>query len=170
MEEYNIDVIRTKYQLVPRTLIFIHNDNKILFLKKQKKASFGYGKLNGVGGHIERGEEPFESARREICEEAGITVDNLDLAAILFIDINDTPGIQVFVFRADYKDGEVRESEEGLLSWMTEEEILNSDEAVKDLPFLLDIAKKHKKGTPPAMVKYIYDDEEQLRIVVQSDS
>jgi 8-oxo-dGTP diphosphatase len=169
MEEYNIDVIRTKYQLVPRTLIFIYKDDKILILKKQKKASFGYGKLNGVGGHIERGEEPFESARREICEEAGITVDDLDMAAILFIDINDTPGIQVFVFKTDYKDGEIRESEEGLLSWMTEEDVLNSDETVKDLPFLLDIVKKHKPGKPPVMVKYIYDDDEKLRIAVGSD-
>ena len=166
MEEYNISVIRKKYQLVPRTLVFIKNEDKLLVIKKQKKKSFGYGKLNGVGGHIEKGEEPFEAARREIQEEAGITVGNLALAAILFIDINDTPGIQVFVFKADYEGGIIRASEEGQLAWMVREDIVNNDKTVKDLPFLLDIVEKHKDGAPPIMVKYLYDDAGELRIVI----
>lgn len=164
MKEYNIDVIRKKYKLVPRTLIFIENDDQLLMLSKTKKASFGYGKINGVGGHIEQGEEPFESARREIMEEAGIEVKDLEMAAVLFIDINDTPGILVFVFKASYAGGDLRASEEGLLQWMTREEIKNNQNMVKDLPFLLDIVDKHKTNTPPLMVKYIYDENEELRI------
>lgn len=164
MKEYNIDVIRKKYQLVPRTLIFIEKEDKLLMLSKTKKDSFGYGKINGVGGHIEKGEEPFESARREIMEEAGIEVNDLEMAAVLFIDINDVPGILVFVFKATYAGGELCASEEGLLQWMTREQIRNNQNMVKDLPFLLDVVGKHKPNTPPLMVKYLYDKNEELRI------
>lgn len=165
MEEYNIDVIRTKYQLVPRTLVFIEKDRQLLMLSKTKKDSFGYGKLNGVGGHIERGEEPFEAARREVMEEAGIQVKDLEMAAVLFIDINDTPGIQVFVFKAVFDSGNIKASEEGLLKWMTREEIRGSSNIVKDLPFLIEKTDKHIANTPPLMIKYIYDEKGELRIV-----
>ena len=166
MKEYNIDVIRKKYQVVPRTLIFIEKEDKLLMLSKTKKDSFGYGKINGVGGHIEQGEEPFESARREIMEEAGIEVKELEMAAVIFIDINATPGILVFVFKAAYAGGELRNSEEGLLQWMTREQIRDNQNMVKDLPFLLDVVDKHKTGTPPLMIKYLYDKNEELRIVI----
>lgn len=165
MEDYNIKVIREKYQLVPRTLVFIEKYDKILMLDKTKKDSYGYDKINGVGGHIERGEEPFESARREVEEESGLKVKELDLAAILFIDINDTPGVQVFVFKAAYAGGNVKDSDEGRLEWMTREQILENDRKLKDLPLLLEIIDKHKENTPPVMVKYIYDEKGQLRIV-----
>ncbi len=95
MQDYNIEVIRKRYQMVPRTLIFIEKGEQLLMLSKTKSTSFGYGKINGVGGHMEQGEEPSESARREILEETGLQVQKLELAAILFIDIHDTPGIQV---------------------------------------------------------------------------
>lgn len=164
MEDYNIEVIRKKYQFVPRTLVFIEKDQHFLMLDKTKKDSYGYRKLNGVGGHIEKGEEPFEAARREVEEESGIKVKNLELAAILFIDINETPGVQVFVFKADYANGNIKESEEGSLAWMTREDILKNDRTVKDLPLLLDIVDKHRENAPPVMIKYLYDDQGQLRI------
>lgn len=164
MEEYNINVIRKKYQLVPRTLVFIENDDKILVLCKAKKDSFGYGKINGVGGHIEQGEEPFEAALREVHEEAGISVKDLDLAAILFIDINDTPGIQVFIFKAKYDGGPLRESDEGTLQWMTRDELLNDSNVVRDLPFLIEVVDQHKRNTAPRMIKYIYDKNGEMRI------
>jgi 8-oxo-dGTP diphosphatase len=122
MQDYNIDIIRTKYQMVPRTLVFIEKDEKILTLCKQKRDSFGFGKLNGIGGHIEQGEEPFESAKREIMEEADIQVKNLDLAAILFIDIG-IAGVEVFVFKAEYLQAK-REIQRRHLEWMTRAEIL----------------------------------------------
>ena len=168
MEDYNIEVIRRKYQLVPRTLIFVEKDGEILTLCKQKRDSFGFGRLNGIGGHIEQGEEPYESARREIMEEANIRVKDLDMAAILFIDINDVPGIEVFVFRAEYRSGELRDSVEGHLEWMARAEILAQANLVKDLPFLIDLVDKHIRNQPPSIVKYTYDENEELRIDVYS--
>ena len=164
MADYDIEIIRKKYQMVPRTLVFVEKDGKILTLNKSKKDSFGYGRLNGIGGHIEKGEEPYESARREIFEEANIKVGELDLAAILFIDIYEVPGIEVFVFKTTYLTGEVRDSNEGHLEWMTRAELLAQPNLVKDMPFLLDLINRHFPNTPPFMVKYIYDENGDLRI------
>lgn len=165
LEDYNINIIRQRYQMVPRTLIFIQKGDDLLMLSKVKSTSFGFGKINGVGGHMEQSEEPFEAARREILEETGLEVRQLDLAAILFIDIHDTPGIEVFVFKGQYSSGEVRDSEEGHLEWMSREAIDQYEKKVKDLPFLIKVIDEHKANTPPAMIKYLYDENGEMRIV-----
>ena len=74
MSTFDIKSIQNRYALVPRTLVFIQKEETILFINKNKGSFFGSGKLNGLGGHIEKSEEPFEAARREICEEANIEV------------------------------------------------------------------------------------------------
>lgn len=165
MEEKNIGSIKTRYQLVPRTLVFIKNNDKYLMIHKKNQESFGFNKINGVGGHIEKGEEPYESACREIDEETSLNVNNLELAAILFIDINSNLGIQVFVFKADFLDGEIVHSEEGELEWMTFNEIKNSRDFVTDVPELIQICEAHKKGSKPQIIKYLSNDLGELRIV-----
>jgi len=165
MAEYDINIIRSRYSLVPRTLVFIQRGEKILFLRKENKSSYGFGKLNGLGGHIEKGEEPFEAAEREICEESQIEVSNLELAAILTIDINTNPGIMVFVFRAVYESGEPRKSNEGDLIWLSREDISKDITLIKDVPYLVNLCDSYQTGTPPKMVKYLYNDMGDLRIV-----
>jgi 8-oxo-dGTP diphosphatase len=164
MQDYNIDIIRKRYQMVPRTLVFIKKEEQILMLSKDKSTSFGYGKINGVGGHIEQGEEPFEAAKREVFEETGLEINDLDLVAILFIDIYDTPGIEVFVFKANYHSGQICDSEEGHLEWMTHAQIEEAENKVKDLPFLIEVVDNHEDNTPPAMIKYLYDKKGEMRI------
>ena len=165
MEIQGIDVIQKRYQVVPRTLVFIKNKDKYLLIRKNKQDFFGFNKLNGVGGHIEKGEEPFESVQREVAEETGVEIENLELAAILFIDINEIPGIEVFVFRADYVRGEISHSEEGTLEWMPYYEIVKSKDVLTDVPELIQICETHKKGCKPAILKYLYIDSGDLRIV-----
>ncbi len=161
---YGLEEIHSRYQLVPRTLIFIEKENEILTITKNRRNSFGFGKINGVGGHIERGEEPFEAARREIFEETGLEIDELQLAAILFIDIGENPGIQVFLFKGKFKNGELKESEEGHLKWVEMADLLQNKKIVKDLPILLNIIHQHQKDKPPAFVKYLYGENQELRI------
>ena len=49
---------------------------KVVLLIKKNKPTWQAGKLNGIGGHIEEGEDSLEAMRREMQEEAGITVDD----------------------------------------------------------------------------------------------
>jgi len=152
--------------MVPRTLVFIEKENEILLIKKKKKNSFGFGKLNGIGGHIEKGEEPFESAKREILEETGLVINTLDLVAIIFIEIGIDPGILLFVFNTAYPGGKLVTSEEGGLIWKKRNSIRASKNIVKDIPFLLTLCKDYKKGDPPIIGKYFYDENEELRIAM----
>jgi len=164
MSDYTIDIIRTRYSLVPRTLVFIRDGDRYLLIHKKKKDSFGFGKLNGVGGHIEKGEDPYGSALREILEETGLKVDHLNLSAILFIDTNDSPGIEVFLFGAEFAGGELRHSDEGNLVWMTLDEIKLSSQTLEDVPFLIETCSQHVYGQKPAIIKYSYDEYGELRI------
>lgn len=164
--EYNINVIQSKYKLVPRTLIFIEKDNKILLIHKNKKESFGYSKLNGIGGHIEKGEEPYEAAKREIFEESGLIINKLSLVSIIFIEIGTNPGILLFVFKAKYPGGRLKESDEGGLLWMKRTSIIDGNNIVKDIPFLLELSDSYQEGSPPIFGKYLYDEHGKLRIVI----
>jgi len=163
--KYNHNVIRSKYQLVPRTLVFIRKSDRYLLIHKKKADSFGYKKLNGIGGHIENGEEPFESAAREVKEETGLDAGDLLLAAIIFIDIGTNPGILMFVFSANYISGDLVESDEGHLVWMEKEEIQKHQNVVKDVPYLIDITESHRSGDSPKIIKYLYTENHELRIV-----
>jgi 8-oxo-dGTP diphosphatase len=151
---------------VPRTLVFIRRGDEYLLIHKKKKNSYGFGKMNGVGGHIEKGEDPFTSACREVLEETGLTISQIELCAILFIDIGDTPGIEVFVFRAEYEGGQISQSDEGILEWKSLEEIRSIEQVLDDVPMLIDLCKNHKKGKSPQFVKYSYDEKGHLRIAI----
>jgi 8-oxo-dGTP diphosphatase len=159
-------IMQGRYQVVPRTLVFIKNKYKYLLIHKKKQDSFGYDKLNGVGGHIEKGEEPYESALREIFEETGIEIGNLELTAILFVDLDSNPGIQVFVFKADFICGKLVDSEEGDLHWMSYTEIKKSHVVLGDVPELIQICEAHINGSKPAILKYSQEKSGQLRIVM----
>lgn len=169
MSDSTINNTRTRYSLVPRTLVFIRNGDRFLLIHKKKKDSYGFGKLNGVGGHIERGEDPYGSVRREILEETGLKVDRLDMTAILFIDTNESPGIEVFLFGAEYVGGELRGSDEGNLIWMSIDEIRSSSQTLEDLPLLIEICGQHKFGDRPAVLKYSYNETDQLCIDMIKD-
>lgn len=61
--------------------ILIKNDrDEILF--GYRIGSFGAGEWSFPGGHIEFGETIFETARREVMEETGLTVTDLKVISI----------------------------------------------------------------------------------------
>jgi len=139
-----------------------------LLIKKNRKESFGFEKLNGIGGHIEKGEEPFESAKREVKEETGLSIKTLYLVAMIFIEIRTDPGILLFVFKTKCSGGKLVPSEEGELEWWKRSSIESLNIIVKDIPFLLMLCKNFKIGDPPKIGKYLYDKNDELRIVMNS--
>ena len=52
------------YSLVPRTLIFLTCGENVLLLKGAPQKRLWAGQYNGVGGHIERGEDVLSSVLR----------------------------------------------------------------------------------------------------------
>ena len=65
----------------PVTLCFLLRDAEsgTEVLLGLKRTGFGFGKIVGLGGHVEPGESHAEAACREVFEESGIVVKEHDL-------------------------------------------------------------------------------------------
>ena len=104
------------------TLCVVHDHPRVLL--GMKKRGFGSGKWNGFGGHVEAGEEIVDAARREVFEEAGVTVSELVPMGVLEFTFEGKPGVlEVHVFKSLSYEGEPYESEEMRPQWFTIDEI-----------------------------------------------
>ncbi|MFZ2487116.1 MAG: NUDIX domain-containing protein [Anaerolineae bacterium] len=116
-----------RHLVVPRTLCFVLDGDEVLLITRALHKRLFPGKVNGLGGHVEAGEDPAAAAAREIEEEAGIAVYDLWLAGVIHVDgalgqaepLADGvwPGVLVLVYTAQAASRAVRASEEGTLAW-----------------------------------------------------
>jgi len=77
------------------------------------------------GGHIEDGESITDSTIREIQEETGLTISNVELCGIVYW-YNDATGDKylVFSYRTQVFSGQLLdETEEGRLFWVDKDEL-----------------------------------------------
>ena len=104
-------------------LCYIKSDNSYLMLfRNKKKNDMNEGKWMGVGGHIEKGETPKDAAIREIKEETGLTVKELNYVGVVKF-INDDYDELMHLFTVDSFEGELIECNEGELKWIPIKEI-----------------------------------------------
>lgn len=100
------------------TLCFIKYGNKILLLNREKPGWMG--SWNGVGGRIEPNETPFECVVREVREETGIQLNEVDYTGIVTWQEDGNAG-GMYVFIAEVNDGYLFDSpiktDEGILDW-----------------------------------------------------
>ena len=84
-----------------------------------KKRGFGEGRWNGFGGKIEAGETIEEAARREMQEECGVLIEQMEKVGVHEFEFFDKPGeiLEVHVFRVDEWSGEPVETEEMRPQW-----------------------------------------------------
>ena len=129
-------VKETNYPVIPRNLIFITKDDSILLLKGAATKRLWANKYNGIGGHIESGENALQSAHRELSEETGLEVEHLILRAVIHITMPQPPGIMLFVFVGEARSTAVLSSAEGTPEWFPRKEYLDL-ELVEDLYTLL---------------------------------
>lgn len=104
------------------TLCIIHQHPKILL--GMKKRGFGAGRWNGFGGKIAAAETIEDAAKREVREEVGIKVEDLDKMGIIDFEFKGKPEVlQVHIFRSNNFSGEPAESEEMKPQWFHVDEI-----------------------------------------------
>lgn len=98
------------------TLCLLHHQGQLLLGKK--KRGFGVGKWNGFGGKLEPGESIGAAARREMMEESGITILDMEERGLLLFSFEDgTPDLEVHVFAVTTFSGEPKETEEMVPAW-----------------------------------------------------
>jgi 8-oxo-dGTP diphosphatase len=159
-----VSLKRDRYLAIPRTLCFItRGRDEVLLLRGAPGKRIWANKYNGIGGHVERGEDLLGAMAREIREETSLAVRNITLRGIVNVDAGEAVGILVFVFSAEYASGEPIASAEGALEWIGRERLADLP-LVEDLPALLPRILDAAPGAPPFFARTHYDASDQLVI------
>ena len=148
-----------RYTVIPRTAIFLRRGDSFLLLKGAPTKRLWANKYNGLGGHVEKGEDILSAAKRELLEETGLTSE-LWLCGILIVDAGEQ-GIALYFFTGDCPQGDPAPSTEGLAEWIPFDQI-SMLPVVEDLPVLLAKIRTMKRGDPPFSARSYYDDHESL--------
>jgi 8-oxo-dGTP diphosphatase len=161
MPQSDQGVTQDRYTVIPRTAIFLRRGDSYLLLKGAPTKRLWANKYNGLGGHVERGEDVLASARRELLEETGLTA-NLWLCGTLIVDAGAT-GICLYFFTGECLEGddEPQPSPEGLVEWIPFERISELP-VVEDLPVLLTRIHAMKRGDQPFSARSYYGEQDKL--------
>jgi 8-oxo-dGTP diphosphatase len=151
-----------RYTVVPRTISFIFYQDQVLLIQVAEGRGAWSGQYNGVGGHIERGEDPLSSARRELKEETGVVPDQLHFCGHILIDTGKETGIGLFVFGGSIQHpAPLKSTIEGTPQWLNPDE-LKEVHLVEDLHWLLPKVRATMDGAPPFLGLYQFDDSGKL--------
>lgn len=159
MEEQGIRF--AKYLVVPRTLIFIFNGKNVLLLKGAPEKRIWAGYYNGIGGHVEPGEDVLTSAKRELLEETGIQAIPIILCGIITVDTGTSTGVVLYVFKGETSGLDTIPSEEGKPEWIPVDN-LNQIRMVMDLYHLLPRVVSWRPEDQIIYGKYSYSESGEL--------
>lgn len=124
-------------------------------LLAEKKRGFGVGKINGVGGKVERGETIEQAMIRETQEEIGVTPTNFTKMATVTFDEwmnGERKLIVTNVYIATDYIGKIIETDEMKPKWFNLNEIPYNEMFEDDEIWLPEILKGNK-----LTAKFVYD-------------
>lgn len=108
-------------RLTNMCMIYDEKTNQVLVQDRIKS----WKGLAFPGGHIEDGESIIDSTIREVREETGLVISNLELCGIVYWFHEETKDkFMVFSYRTQTFSGELlQETDEGKLHWVDKEEL-----------------------------------------------
>jgi len=135
----------SKVELTNMCMIYDRTNNRVLVQERVKS----WKGIAFPGGHVEDGESIVDSIIREIKEETGLTISELEPCGIIY-RFNDQTDDKYFVFnyRTETFSGELlKETDEGKVFWVNKEDLLKLklSEGFKDrLPMFFD--RRYSEG------------------------
>lgn len=128
------------------TLCIVQQGNNVLL--GMKKRGFGAGRWNGFGGKLKEGETLESAASREVKEESGVEILQMQKVGILDFEFSGNPEIlEVHVFRIGEFSGQPVETEEMKPHWFHTNEIPFKDMWPDDIYWMpLFLSGKKFKG------------------------
>lgn len=110
----------------------LHDNDRYLLMKRSLKKKIAPGLWAGVGGHLEKEElnDPAAACLREIGEETGILpceIKDLALRYIIHSMRGDEVHLQYHFFGEVNSGRELKDTEEGVLYWVKEEDMPELD-------------------------------------------
>lgn len=113
---------------------YLIKDNKVV-VTKYKKGNKKSGYYDIPGGKIEEGENPEQTAIREMKEETGLKVENLKYKGNMIIEYpNRIFDFDVFV--TNESEGETQEFEENTSEWIDIKELLQKEKLLSNIMIL----------------------------------
>jgi len=111
--------------MISSSLCYIERDGKYLMLHRVKKeVDANKDKWIGVGGRFEEGESPEDCVTREVMEETGLTLTDYAYRGIVTFVSDRWEGEFMHLFTATGFQGEIKECDEGVLEWISKEELM----------------------------------------------
>jgi 8-oxo-dGTP diphosphatase len=148
--------------MILATLCYLRHNGKTLMVHRNKKLNdIHEGKWNGLGGKFDAGESPEGCVRREVREEAGLTIQNPKLHGLVMFPNFKGNDWYVFVFTATEFEGELIDSPEGKLKWIDDSKLFALPLWPSDLIFLPWLEQEKFFSA-----KFIYEGEEYKRYEV----
>lgn len=118
------------------TVTFLRSGDELLLLRHPPESDRFGGLWNGVGGHVEAGEDVLAAARRELREETGLDVPDLRLRGVIHESGLLGTSHVVFFFVGESERRELRPREGIELRWQSAAD-LETTPLVPDLRDLL---------------------------------
>lgn len=162
----NIDPNR--YKIIPRSLTFLRHEDEILLIRHLGADHPWIGKFNGIGGHIEVGEDPLSAAKREVHEESGLEPIQIRLCGVIHINIGENHGIGLYVFMGNVENKGTSSSSEGEVIWVPFSKI-NTLPVLEDVPSIIEECMKCYNSSAVFSWAYRFDSQGGL-IIERGDS
>lgn len=106
-------IFQSRYKVIPRTLIFLKRQKSVLLIKGSESKKLWPNLYNGIGGHIEKGEDIFTAAKRELFEETGISNIDLSFAGTIMVNAGEDTGVAIFLFKGELENQNFIPGDEG---------------------------------------------------------
>lgn len=151
-----------RHLVTPRTLLFLERGGRLLLLRGGPRKWF-HGRLNGLGGSVEAGEDPLSAARREAIEETGLTPSGLRLVGLAHVRAG--PAVLLLVYRGSLPAGELRPTDEGDHVWIDPTD--PPDDLLPDLRALLPRALGVGAAVPPFSCTLLPSPDGSVRVQFQ---